>query len=332
MFRRLISISAALLFSLAGSTAADDGAKPARLTVEARRDLIRAFTAENAFARRWFPVGAGLKIEDGKVFPGEVEVQRMVAAKNAACRPGDHIQITNVRFTSHNIVFEINGGRGEKWWQRVKIGDPVEQHPSGSEPNDVDSNIHNDARGSNVVLVFKDYVPELTVAQVKQMLLPVLDFNPQSAVEAYEKSLPPKLQEAVKNHRALVGMDREMVVYAKGRPPKRIREREGDVDYEEWIYGQPPQEVEFIRFVQDKVVRIETMPADGQANIRTQPEVDTAGETGAAAEKQEQGEPEDSAPKNPPSLRRAGETSEAPERPSSPPRPVASAPVQVGSQ
>jgi hypothetical protein len=45
------------------------------------------------------------------------------------------------------------------------------------------------------------------------------------------------------------------------------------VEYEEWIYGTPPQDVEFIRFVGDEVVRIETMAVDGKKVVRTDPEV-----------------------------------------------------------
>src|SRR5437773_12506230 len=87
-------------------------------------------------------------------------------------------------------------------------------------------------------------------------------------------TLPPKVRDAIKDHRVLVGMDREMVTYAKGRPPKKIRERDGKTDYEEWIYGDPPQDVEFVRLVGDQVIRIETMKVDGQKIVRTEKEVD----------------------------------------------------------
>jgi hypothetical protein len=46
-------------------------------------------------------------------------------------------------------------------------------------------------------------------------------------------------------------MNREMLIYAKGRPPKKIREKDGEVEYEEWIYGEPPQDVDFVRMVGD---------------------------------------------------------------------------------
>ncbi len=100
-----------------------------------------------------------------------------------------------------------------------------------------------------MTLEFDKYVPELTGEQVRNMLAPVFDFKALSQAEAYEKTLPPKVQEAIKNHQVLVGMDRDMVIYAKGRPPKKIRDKDDSgADYEEWIYGDPPQEVDFVRF------------------------------------------------------------------------------------
>ena len=312
MSRRRIALSA-LLGLLAAAAFASDVAKPPRLSEQSRRDLIRVFTAEGAFARRSFPMGkTGLKVEGGQVFPGEAEVRQLVADNGPACRPGERVQITNLRFTGHEIVFEINGGpqARKKWWQRIEAGS-AGTVPPGSPHDSNPKGVYNRARGSYVTLAFKNYVPELTAGQVKEMLAPVLDFKPESVAEAYEKSLPPKLQQAVKEHRALVGMDREMVTYAKERPPRRIRERDGDTEYEEWIYGQPPNEVEFVRFVGDTVVRIETMKVDGEKIIRTQPEVDLASEISPAAHKTSDAEKN---PNNRPSLLRPGENISQPNR------------------
>jgi hypothetical protein len=65
-------------------------------------------------------------------------------------------------------------------------------------------------------------------------------------------------------------MNREMVVYALGRPPKKYREQ----NYEEWIYGTPPDPVQFVRFVGDEVVQLEIMKVDGEKIVRTEKEVD----------------------------------------------------------
>lgn len=306
MFCRRFTFGALLGLLVATAFAADSG-KPPKLSEQSRRELIRVFTAEDAFALRILPMGkVGLKIENGQVFPSEAEVRQVVAANGPACRPGERVQITNLRFTGHEIVFEINGGplTRKKWYQRIEVGSAgtvAPGSPRGSNPEDV----YNHARGSCVMLAFKDYVPELSAGQVKEMLAPVLDFKAESVAEAYEKSLPPKLQQAVKEHRALVGMDRELVTYAKGRPPRRIREGDGATEYEEWIYGQPPNDVEFIRFVGDKVIRIETMKVDGEKIVRTQPEVDLASEISPLAHKATEGERTGNSG---PTLLRPGET------------------------
>ena len=118
------------------------------------------------------------------------------------------------------------------------------------------------------------------------MLAPVFDFKALTEAEAYEKTLPPKVQDAIKKHKVLVGMDRDMVIYAKGRPPKKLRDKDDNgVDYEEWIYGDPPQEVEFVRFTGIFVTRLEIMTVDGEKIVRTQREVELPSEETQVAEK-----------------------------------------------
>src|SRR5205823_9764628 len=121
--------------------------------------------------------------------------------------------------------------------------------------------------------------------------------------EAYLDTVPPKVKEAIKNHQVLVGMNREMVLYAKGRPPKKDREKDGDTDYEEWIYGEPPHDVDFIRFVGDEVVRVETMKVGGEKVVRTEKELQLPEQPTVAKGSDE---PE-VRPANAPTLRRPGE-------------------------
>ena len=68
-------------------------------------------------------------------------------------------------------------------------------------------------------------------------------------------------------------MNQEMVTYAKGRPPKKVREKDSETDYEECIYGEPPQDVDLLRLVGDEVVRVETINASGEKIIRNEKEV-----------------------------------------------------------
>ena len=70
-------------------------------------------------------------------------------------------------------------------------------------------------------------------------------------------------------------MDKDMVMYAKGRPQQRIRDKdEQGQDYEEWIYGKPPEEVDFVRFKGNEVARLEVMTVDGKKSIHTEREID----------------------------------------------------------
>lgn len=282
---------------------AQNSAKPTKMSDYDRSMILRTFQSELPFARRYFPVGkVGLKIDPtGNITPSEPEVRQMVADWGPAAKPGDRVKITNVYFKGSNIIFEINGGpvKRKKWYERIQVGAAGGvATPGGGDPNMVDTN----ARGSYVMLSFKGYIPELQMDQIKQMLKPVLDFTSMSAAEAYAKAMPPIVQKAIKEHKALVGMDRDMVLASMGRPPKKYRDRDGETDYEEWIYGEPPQEVSFVRFVGDRVVRIETMKVDGQKEIRTAKEVDLDQGAEAVAKKDDE-QPDQKAP----SLLRPGE-------------------------
>jgi hypothetical protein len=137
------------------------------------------------------------------------------------------------------------------------------------------------------------------------MLWPVFDFDAKSPLDAYLESVPPRVKEAIKDHHVLVGMNREMVIYAKGRPGKKIREKQDDgTEYEDWIYGEPPQDVDFVRVIGDEVVRVETMKIDGEKLVRTEKEIDLGGPTVASAAQKEEH------PVKAPTLRRPGEDAE----------------------
>jgi hypothetical protein len=104
-------------------------------------------------------------------------------------------------------------------------------------------------------------------------------------------------------------MNHDMVIYAKGRPDKKIREHdEAGKAYEEWLYGMPPQEVQFVRFQGDEVVRLEVMQVDGEKIVRTEKEVNA---TSTVAEKPSSPTPA-ATPAKRPSLRRPGEEPENP--------------------
>jgi hypothetical protein len=261
-------------------------------------DLIRGFNAELVYIRTLFPMGkSGLTVKDGVVSPSGQDLQRLLAIWGPAVKPGDEARITSIVIKADRIHFDINGGpiKKQKWYQHIEIGGT----PGGTGPiNPSDQNAN--PRGTYVDLVFDHYVPDLTPQKFKDLLRPVLDFDAKSAMEAYLDTVPPKVKEAIQNHQVLVGMNREMLIYAKGRPPKKIREKDGEVEYEEWIYGEPPQDVDFVRMVGDEVVRVETMRVDGTKNLRTAKEVNLEPQPSVAKSSEQR-------PANAPTLRRPGE-------------------------
>jgi hypothetical protein len=297
-FRRL-TILLVLSLVLSALALAGNTAQP-RISKQTREEVIHAFNEELVYIRANFPMGkTGLKLRNGTVTPSGPELQRLMALWGPAAKPGDRARISDVTIKEDHIRFEINGGpvKKRKWYQHIEIagtGGSVPIAPSDSSAN---------ARGSFVDLYFDKYVPELTGPELKQLLRPVFDFDAKSPLEAYLETVSPQVKDAIKNHHVLVGMNREMVIYAKGRPPKKVREHEGEVqnevEYEEWIYGTPPQDVDFVRFVGDEVVRVETMKVDGQKIVRVEKEVDLGAPT--VAKKQED------RPANAPTLRRPGE-------------------------
>lgn len=291
------SLASAFLLLACVATSASDQKAP-HLTRQTRIDLIRSLDAELVYIRTPFPMGKkGLTLKDGATSPSGQELQMLIATWGPSVRPGDQARITAVTIKGDRIHFEINGGpiKKQKWYQRIEIG------TAGSTAPVVPSDANANPRGSSLDVVFDHYVPEMTLPQLKRLLRPAFDFDAKSALEAYLESVPPKVRDAIKNHQVLVGMNRDMVTYAKGRPPKKIREKDGETDYEDWIYGEPPQDVDFVRFVGEEVTRVETMKVNGEKVVRTQKEVELAPQPSVA---KSESQPK---PANPPSLRRPGE-------------------------
>ena len=284
-----------------------DANPPDKMTAQTRIMVIRSLQAERVFSRILFPQGdKGIKIKDGLITPGEAAIAQQVAENGPAAKPGDRCVITDVKITEKTIVLEINGGpkKHQKWYQHIQVagaggGTPL---PGGPSPQSLD------AHGSAVTLEFDKFVPEINGDQVRALLAPIFDFKALSPVEAFEKTLSPKLQAAIKDHQVLVGMDKDMVTYAKGRPQQRIRDKDDKgQDYEEWIYGKPPEQVEFVRFKGNEVARLEIMTVDGNKVVRTEREVDLPSKEAELADQKPAPKPQAA-----PSLRRPGEEPELP--------------------
>jgi len=321
----LVSVATLVTASSAGDKdPAPDLSQAPKISKQTRVQLVQLLTAELVYVRAPFPMGReGLKLKDGVVSPSGMELQQALAMWGPAAKSGDAARISAVIFKDNFIHIEINGGpiRKSKWYQRISVGGNAGSTPIA--PSDENAN----ARGSFVDVYFDKYVPEMTGRDLKGLLRPVLDFESKSVQEAYLETVPPKVKDAILNHQVLVGMNHEMVTYAKGRPPKKVRERDGEAEFEEWIYGDPPQDVEFVRFMGDEVVRLEIMKVDGKKLVKTDKEVDVQPVTKVAQEA------EPVRPAAAPTLHRPGEEKDkdAPEgadRPAPPPPVNSPSPTQ----
>jgi len=237
-----------------------------------KMQLIRVMDAEFVHVRKYFPVGDKSMVIgiDGSVKPGDAQLYRMAQTYGAAARIGDRVQITNIVFHEKSIYLEINGGpkKKTKWYQHIQISG-MGGSTGGVDPNQAQPT------GAALTLEFKKHVPEMTGPELKELLMPVLDFSVKTAAEVFVDTLPPKIREAVKRHEVLVGMNHDMVVMAKDRPPQKVREKDDKgKEYEEWIYGAAPQDVVFVRFVGDEVVQVKTAKIGGQIIVKTEKEVD----------------------------------------------------------
>jgi hypothetical protein len=279
-----------------------------RMSKETRLEIIRDFETQLVYARTPFPMGSkGLQLRNGTTAPNGQALQQLIAIYGPSIKPGDPTHISYVHIKDNYIHFELNGGpvRRQKWYQHIQV--------SGASGNSVpisnNESVQN-PHGSFLDVYFDKYVPEMNPAQLRDLLYPALDFKAKSKEEAYLDTVPPKVKEAIQAHHVLIGMNTEMVVHAVGKAPRKVREKDNGVDYEEWIYGQPPQDVDFVRIVGDEVVRVETMKVGGQKIVRTEKEVILAKPKEEEAKTEQEGRPA-----NAPSLRRPGEDAEDVPRP-----------------
>lgn len=240
-------------------------AKPKPLSVENRLAIIRVLSSEYATARQ--PLPASQKIEEALVVtpPGTIKEEKLrddLARRGAAVHTGEIIQVTAIQFKSSSILFEINGGgkKKKKWYERIQVsggvsGAPVEVQPPTRVPGPGEQAPPTRPIGSWVLLAFPDYVPDLKPDEVKKLLAAVLDFSTRSPAVPWIETIPEEFREAIKEKKAKVGMNREMVLAAMGRPGSKVRETKDGVEREDWIYGNPPF-VTFVTFVGDDVVEV----------------------------------------------------------------------------
>jgi hypothetical protein len=225
-----------------------------QLTFDDRVEIVRGLTAEFATAKVLIPRSKKTLSfsSDGKYERKEWE--EMAKSVGPAARAGDLVQVTKVSIDDDRIVLELNHGAKSKrkWWQNVEVGMGNSTRPISQDGNSLAP------AGTTLALVFdkEKHVPALTAADFKKMLAPILDFEKRTATEQLMDSFPPEIQAAVKENRAVEGMDRDQVILAIGKPRHKQRETKDGDDYEDWVYGTPPGKITFVTFKGNKVIRV----------------------------------------------------------------------------
>lgn len=284
-----------------------------KLTEQTRRDLLRVMDAEQGFAMRALPKGGrGLDLRaNGNMSPSGSDYLHSLQEHGVSAKPGDRVLISDVKIHGNRMVFDLNGGpdKKHKYLRHISIGtDPYYTTPvvqdNGIEPT-----------GSRVTLIFEGGIPEMTGDQVRELLKPFIGFGLKSPVQAYSDTLPPRLRQAIVEHRVLVGMSIEMVIYALGQPTSKVREIDGNMPFEEWIYGEAPQDVTFVRINGNRVIRVEMAKVGQTPVIHAENEVGDYWSTQADPRIREvkmgdvstKDQDQQRAPSAPPSLRKDGE-------------------------
>jgi hypothetical protein len=241
----------------------------AKMTERGRRELFRNLEAEQGFAHRALPLGAGLSLHaNGPLNPSPAEYKKMIYEKGQAAAAGDRVIVTAMEIKEDRIILDLNGGPHAKhrFLSHVSLNDAPVAASNGES-----------ATGSRITLIFPGPVPEISAPEVKALLDPVIDFGVKSSELAYADTLPPLLKDSIAAHEVLVGMNHRMVLAALGAPENKVRDQpSGDAKggrYEEWIYGHVPQTVRFIRFMGDRVTVVEIAALGKPIEIHDKDEV-----------------------------------------------------------
>jgi hypothetical protein len=290
------------------------------LDTKTRLELIRFLQADQGFAMRPIPRGhKGLTLEaNGKMDPAGESYLAMVTSAGLSAKPGDRLVVTDIKFEHSKIIFMLNGGPDAKhrFLQHVQLG-------TGTTMSPVVQGDNQEPTGARLTLTFQNHIPELTGKQVEALLAPLISFEVKTPIQAYTDTLPPKLKEAILDHDVLVGMSTDMVLFAKGQPQSKVREMDGQMPFEEWIYGKPPQDVEFVRINGNRVIRVEVAKIGKPPVIFTKDEVEGMMRTDGTPLEAEnttahtvkmgdvQRDPDTQAPAPSPSLRAPGESAPA---------------------
>jgi len=243
------------------------GSKATSLTEPSKLALIRFVSGEFAKVKRPIPGGKeGFILYTDKPINQEY-LDRVIATHGAAINIGDNAQITKLEFREHMIVVDLNGGGRPKrnWRDRIQIGIGSPTYPQATtttQGQETGPPGFQPGMGGTLFLQFPKEIPDLSPDELKTILSPFLDFaRERSAAVHWIDTLPPEMKKAITERHAVLGMDREEVVAAMGKPDRKVRERDAEgYDTEDWIYGHPPDKTIFVHFRGDKVSSIKQYP------------------------------------------------------------------------
>lgn len=222
-----------------------------KLTEDQRIEILRGLNSEYAKIKVPLPRSkSALEVTTS----GTRDEAKWTAAEKEygpAGRVGDLIQVTRVDIGKDRIVLDLNGGikGGRRFLDHVQIGMGTQTTPINGAPT-------NAPGGTSVALIFGGPIGEVTSAEIKKMLQPILDFEKESVTANYVDTLPEPIKEAVKAKKAIEGMNHDQVLLAVGKPVHKSRETKEGTEYEDWIYGEPPGRVTFVTFTGDKVIKV----------------------------------------------------------------------------
>jgi hypothetical protein len=186
--------------------------------------------------------------------------EQTAKSMGAAAKPGDKIQLTKVTFQGDKILFDINGGitSGRHWYDHIQGGmgpAPTTQTQVDGGPDVSDGS--NPTYGTYLVVVFRKSLENLTSADVKKALAPILNFDQRSATELFSQTLSPEMKKAMDEKRVTVGMTRDQVKMILGQRDNVYRETTKDgVETEDWIYGRGTGKYVFVTFAGSKVIAV----------------------------------------------------------------------------
>jgi len=225
----------------------------AQASKDAKYKILGTVLAQQAEARVPMPFGKdGFELSDAGVV--DKKLDQLIKKNGQAVEPGRMVTISDISFSDDKIEIELDGGGKNKrdWYNNIEVG-------MGGATTPIDKKDETKAKGSKIVLKFAKKVPaEIKPELLRELLGPVLDFTTHSSVQSAIDNLPPEYQEAVKAREVRIGMDRDTVIMALGRPDNRFTDDDDHgVHQESWLYRGRGTKALFIWFQNDVVIKFE---------------------------------------------------------------------------